>query len=60
VKRCYVCGREGSRRFRWIPETVITHLGPPFTVGGWWECAVKRACWQRFDRLRPRTYEEAA
>jgi hypothetical protein len=55
MTRCYVCGREGTRGFRQIPVTTITHLGPPFKVGGWWQCEARKACLRRFDQLRPRT-----
>jgi thymidine kinase len=60
MKRCHVCGRQGTKQFRLIPETTITAFGPPFTVGGWWECSAKKACWRRFDLLSPRSREYAA
>ena len=50
-KRCYVCGREGQRLFRWIPEKIVKlgqrWGGGSVTVGGWYECANQAACRRR-------------
>jgi len=51
MKRCYVCGREGARQFRHVPEQEVDIAerfgGGSTVVGGWDECANKDACRRR-------------
>lgn len=56
-KRCYVCGRGGTRQFRWMPERRVEiperFGGGSTVVGGWHECSNKDACLRRcFEQQR--------
>lgn len=60
--RCFVCGREGTRQFRRVPELTVDLLkrygGGTTVVGGWDECANKDACRRRVAKQsvgRPET-----
>lgn len=49
---CCQCGRKGTRGFRAIPATRITHLGEPhFSVGPFVVCASQSACMKRWPRV---------
>lgn len=49
--RCFVCGREGVRQFRLVPETTVKiaerYGGGTTVVGGFHECSNKAACRRR-------------
>ena len=54
TKRCYVCRREGTQQFRWVPESEVglpkRFGGGTAVVGGWHACSNKNACHRRIAK----------
>lgn len=57
-RQCHLCGRYGTRGFRWVPET--TEPWGKTKVGGWWKCEAYKACLERAERLRVNAHSQRA
>lgn len=59
VRRCEICGREGTKQFRVIPAVTYPYEGREVTIPAITECLGRISCQRRARRLRTPT-ERAA